>query len=249
MTNLIRGELLKLRTSRMFWGYAAASLAFIPLVIAQSIHAASTTGQVRLDSAEGVRNVMAAASSGGTLLLILGIMAVAGELRHRTATRTYLVAPNRRHVVEAKLAAIAVVGLLLAAAASVLTLAIAVPWLTSMGVDVGSYAGDIAVVLAGAAAATVLSGVAGVGIGALIPNQTAAITVTLLWIFTVESILVAFAPSVGRWLPGGASAAMTDVATPAGGLLPMWAGALLFTAYGLAFAAAGTELLVRRDIP
>jgi hypothetical protein len=104
-------------------------------------------------------------------------------------------------------------------------------------------------VLAGAAAATLLSCVVGVGIGALIPNQTAAITVTLAWMFTIESILVAFAPSVGRWLPGGASAAMTDAATPAGGLLPMWAGALLFTAYGLAFAAAGTQLLVRRDVP
>jgi hypothetical protein len=249
MTNLIRGELLKLRTSRMFWGYAAASLAFIPLVIAQTIHAVSTGGEVQLDSAEGVRNVIAAASSGGTLLVILGIMAVAGELRHQTATGTYLVEPNRTRVVEAKLAAITIVGLLVAAAAAVLTLAIAIPWLTSKGIDLGPYVGDIAVVLAGAAVATVLSGIAGVGIGALIPNQTAAITVTLLWIFTVEGILVAFTPSVGRWLPGGASAAMTDIATPAGGLLPMWAGALVFTAYGLTFAAAGTHLLVRRDVP
>jgi ABC-2 type transport system permease protein len=201
-----------------------------------------------LDSAEGVRNVIAAASSGGTLLVILGIMAMAGELRHRTATGTYLVEPNRRRVVEAKLAAIAVVGLAVAAATAALTLAVAVPWLTSKGIDLGPYLGDIAVVLVGAAVATVLSGIAGVGIGALIPNQTAAITVTLVWIFTVEGILVAFRPSVGRWLPGGASAAMTDVATPAGGLLPMWAGALLFIAYGLAFAAAGTHLLVRRDV-
>jgi len=249
MTNLIRGELLKLRTSRMFWGCAAVSLAFVPLVIAQAIYSTSSGSEVRLESAEGVRNVIAAASSGGTLLVILGIMAVAGELRHRTATATYLVEPNRSRVVEAKLAAITMVGLAVATAASVLTLAISIPWLTSKGIDLSPYVRDIAVVLAGAAVATVLSGIAGVGIGALIPNQTAAITVTLVWMFTVESILVAFAPSVGRWLPGGASAAMTDAATPAGGLLPMWAGALLFTAYGLAFAAVGTHFLVRRDVP
>jgi hypothetical protein len=249
MKNLVHGELLKLRTSRMLWGCAAASLAFVPLVIAQTIHAASTGQQAPLDSAEGVRNVMAAASSGGTLLIILGIMAMAGELRHRTATSTYLVAPNRRHVVEAKLAAVTLVGLCLAAVTAALTLAIAVPWLNARGVDLGPYVGDVAVVLMGAGLATVLSGVAGVGIGALIPNQTAAITVTLVWMLTIESILVAFAPSVGRWLPSGASAAMTQVATPAGGLLPMWAGALLFSAYGLVFAAAGTHLIVRRDVP
>jgi ABC-2 type transport system permease protein len=248
MTNLVRGELLKLRTSRFFWGCLAASLAFVPLVIAQTLHAGATGQQVPLDSAEGVRNVMAAASSGGTLLIILGIMVVAGELRHRTAVSTYLVAPQRRRVVEAKLAAVALVGLVVAAAASAVTLAVAVPWLSVKGVDVGSYVGDIALVLGGAALATVLSGVVGVGIGALIPNQTAAITVTLVWLFTIEGILVAFAPSVGRWLPSGASAAMTEVATPAGGLLPMWAGALLFAAYGLVFATAGTRLIVRRDV-
>jgi hypothetical protein len=31
-------------------------------------------------------------------------------------------------------------------------------------------------------------------------------------------------------------------------MLPMWAGALLFAAYGFDFAAAGTRLVLRRDI-
>jgi hypothetical protein len=31
-------------------------------------------------------------------------------------------------------------------------------------------------------------------------------------------------------------------------MLPMWAGALLFAAYGVAFAAAGTRLVLCRDI-
>lgn len=28
----------------------------------------------------------------------------------------------------------------------------------------------------------------------------------------------------------------------------MWGGALLFAAYGLAFAAAGTRIVIRRDV-
>lgn len=36
MRDLIRAELLKLRTTRMFWGNVAAALAFVPVTIALS---------------------------------------------------------------------------------------------------------------------------------------------------------------------------------------------------------------------
>lgn len=55
-------------------------------------------------------------------------------------------------------------------------------------------------------------------------------------------------PEVRRWLPGGAAAVLTRSATYEGGLLPMWAGGLLFAAYGLAFAMAGTRFVLRRDV-
>ena len=88
----------------------------------------------------------------------------------------------------------------------------------------------------------------GVGVGALLRNQTVAVTVALVWVLVVEGVLVGFAPAVGRWLPGGAGSALTGVATANGGLLPMWGAALLLAGYGLAFAAASTRLITRRDI-
>ena len=88
----------------------------------------------------------------------------------------------------------------------------------------------------------------GVGVGALLRNQTVAVTVALVWVLVVEGVLVGFAPAVGRWLPGGAGSALTGVATAKGGLLPMWGAALLLAGYGLVFAAAGTRLITRRDI-
>jgi ABC-2 type transport system permease protein len=244
MTNLIRAELLKLRTTRTFWAYVVASLAFVPVTIAQAVYG----GSASLDSSEGVRHVMAAASAGGVMLLLIGILAMAGEFRHATATAAFLITPERRRVVAAKIAATAIVGACVGVAASLLTVAVGLPWLSAQGVDVGAHAGGIGLVLLGGVAATTLSAVGGVGFGALVPNQTVAITTALVWMFTVEGILVSFLPSVGRWLPGGASAAMTHVATAKGGLLPMWAGAVLFTAYALAFAAAGTRRIARRDI-
>jgi len=192
--------------------------------------------------------VLSAASSGTVLVLVLGILIMAGEIRHNTATSTFLVSPDRRRVVGAKLMASSLVGAGLAVAASLLTLAIALPWLAAKDVPVDILSADVGLVLLGAVAATGLYGLVGVGLGSLVRNQTAAVVVALVWVMGVESILVNFVPAVGRWLPGGAVASLTGVSTVGGGQLPMWAGAVVFAAYGLAFAAAGTRFVLQRDV-
>ena len=79
MNNLIRAELLKLRTTRTFWWSVVAALTFVPLSIALAIAKIGTPDGTSLDSVEGFRNVIAAASSGGMLVLLIGIMVMAGE--------------------------------------------------------------------------------------------------------------------------------------------------------------------------
>ena len=106
----------------------------------------------------------------------------------------------------------------------------------------------IAAEVGSAILAGVISAVIGVGFGVIVRNQTAAITAALLWSQLVEGMLVSFVPSVDRWLPGGASTALTGVATLNGGLLPAWGAALLFTGYGIAFAAGGLRTVTRHDV-
>lgn len=250
MRDVIHAELLKLRTTRMFWANALAALVFVPISVATAILTAGGQGggAAALDTSEGIRNVFAAASSGSIIVLVIGILVMAGEFRHNTATSTFLVSPNRRQVVGAKLAASALVGVGIAVVAAALTLAIALPWLAVENVHVDLFSGDVGIVLLGAIAATALYALVGVGVGSLIRNQTTAVVVAVVWVMVVEGILVSFAPDVGRWLPGGAAATLSGAATANGNLLPMWAGALLFTAYGLAFAAAGVRFVVRRDV-
>jgi hypothetical protein len=248
MRCLIHAELLKMRTARTFYGYALAALAFVPASVALAISTAGQPGSAALNSSEGVRHVMASAWSGGSIVLILGIMLVTGEFRHSTVTSTFLVSPDRRRVVAAKLAAAGGVGLTIAAVAAALTLATAVPWLAAKDVHVSIVSADVGVVLLGVMAATALYALVGVGVGALIRNQTAALTVALVWTFLVEALLVSLVPAVGRWLPGGAASALTFTPAVHGGLLPIWGAALVLIGYGLTFAAAGTQLLVRRDI-
>src|SRR5215217_4273738 len=237
MNNLIRAELLKLRTTRTFWWSVGAALTFVPLSIALAIAKIGTPDGTSLDSVEGFRNVIAAASSGGMLVLLIGIMVMAGEFRFNTITSTLLITPERKRVVAAKLAASSLVGIAIAAVSSSLTLAIALPWLASRHVDVASHSTDIVIVLLGGIAATAISGM--VGVGSLVTNQTLAVAVTLTWLLLVEAMVVSFAPSLGRWLPGGAAGAMSGAATYSN-LLPVGAAALLFAGYGLAFAAAGS---------
>jgi ABC-2 type transport system permease protein len=247
MNNLIRAELLKMRSTRTFWWSATAALAFVPVSIALAIKGMGNGLSANLDSVEGFRNVIAAASSGGVVVLLMGIMLTAGEYRFNTITSTFLITPDRKRVIGAKIAAASLAGLAIAVLASLLTLAIALPWLSSRNVDIASHSTDLAIVLLGGIAATAISGMVGVGLGALVTNQTLAVTVSLIWAFVVEGLMVGLAPDFGRWLPGGAAGAMSGASTYSN-LLPVWAAALLFTGYGVAFAAAGSRFVLRRDV-
>ena len=150
MNHLIRAELLKLRTTRMLYVNAVAALAFVPLSVANSILSAGDPGAgPALTTSEGLRNVISAGSSGSLVILMLGVLIMAGEFRHNTATSTFLISPDRSQVVRAKLIAASIVGVVLALAASVLTLAIALPWLASRDIDVDVLSGDVAAVLLG----------------------------------------------------------------------------------------------------
>ena len=104
MNILIRAELAKLLTLRSFWWTVAATLAFVPVSIAIAINGGNDAPAI--DTTDGFRNVMAAASSGGFLMLIIGILMTAGEFRHNTITSTLLITPDRKRAIGAKLASV-----------------------------------------------------------------------------------------------------------------------------------------------
>ncbi|MEO7837655.1 MAG: ABC transporter permease, partial [Acidimicrobiales bacterium] len=221
MKQLIRSELLKLRTTRATFWMLVGLPASVAIAVAASIASANRAhGGLSLHTVEGVRNVLSAASSGNLLVLILGIVAMTGEYQHQTATQTFLATPVRTRVVAAKLYAYALVGLVVAMAAAALTLAIALPWLASEGVRPRAVE-DVGLVLVGATAVTVLYGALGVAVGALFRNQTAAIVLSVGWVLLFETIFVGFLPSLGRWFPGGAATALSSTTVHAGDLLPM----------------------------
>jgi ABC-2 type transport system permease protein len=139
-------------------------------------------------------------------------------------------------------------GLAMALASSAAVLAVGLPWLRAKGIEVALADPGVAARVAGLAVAVALYAVLGTGLAALLRNQVAAVVVGLLWWSQgVERVLtgILHQPGSERWLPSGAAAALT---APGDGTLPMWAGALVFAAYGLVLGLLGGRLVARRDL-
>jgi ABC-2 type transport system permease protein len=248
MTRLVHSELLKLRTTRTARVLLTLAAAGTAALIAIVLLLAGQPGQPALGP-DALRQLVLVPAQPLTLAaLVLGVLGMAGELRHGTATSTFLVTPRRGRVVAAKLAAAAVTGLAMSLASSAAVLAVGLPWLRAKGIEVAIADPGVAARVAGLAAAVALYAVLGTGLGALLRNQVAAVVVGLLWWSQgVERVLtgILHQPGLERWLPMGAASALT---APGDGTLPMWAGALVFAAYGLGLALLGGRLVARRDL-
>jgi ABC-2 type transport system permease protein len=248
MIRLIRAEFTKLATTRLIYGIAAAMATFAVLTVVAGVTTAGQQGNPPL-SADSLPMLI-----GGPVpqlpgaALLLGILGMAGEFRHQTVTQAFLVTPDRGRVVAAKLVAYPLAGIALTLTILAFTAAVAAGWLAAKGITpslppAGALGRMVGVALLGSA----LCGLVGVGVAALVRNQVAALVGVAVWVLVVEGLLLSLlnAPSLGKWLPSAAAAAITS---PGGVHLSRWGGTLLLAAYGLAFALAGTRLVVRRDI-
>ena len=248
MTRLVHAELLKLSTTRTARVLLALAGAGTAALVAAVLLLAGRPGQPALGE-DALRQLLLVPAQPLTLAaLILGILGMAGELRHGTATPTFLLTPRRGRVVAAKLAAAALTGLAMSLVSSAAVLAVGLPWLRTRGVEVALADPGAAARAGGLAVGVALFAVLGTGLAALLRNQVAALVVGLLWWSQgVEQLLAGLLrqPGLERWLPMGAAAALTR---PGDGTLPMWAGALVLAGYGLTLALLGGRLLLRRDL-
>lgn len=248
MNNLIRSELLKQRTVRLpLIAVAAAAIAGALTAIA-IITTAGHAGNPPLDRHSLTQLVHGPFAIVAGAALLLGILGTAGEFRHQTITSTLLVAPRRGRLLTAKVLVHAGLGAGLALVACAVNLAVSIPWLSSHDVPLAGPT-DVARVVAGSVAAAALFGAAGAGLGALLANQTTAVTVSLVWLLAVEGLVVNITstPTLHDRLPGGALGVIARGAGE-GAHTPLWAAAGCAVAYAGALVAAGTRRLIDRDV-
>ena len=243
MIPLLRAELLKLRTTRTFFALMGAALALSLLVV---VLASTLSDEMSDDEARDLFT----ADFTGLFILLLGVMGMAGEWRHRTITSSILAAPRRWRLLVAKTLAYAAAGALISLVVTVAIMAVGTLILSSR--DLATVeAGDLADVLWRNLLVSALLGALGVGIGGLVRNQIVAIVALLVFSFVLEPALLGLAPEWGRFGPtSGAPNAIIDVDAfgEEDEQLSTAAGVLVMLAWvGAAFAAAGA-LLQRRDL-
>lgn len=255
MIGLLRAEYRKLFSTKIWlWlllGACVLSGGSTALLIGFSDQAAASPqggGLAPVGTPEFTQVAIGGGANATVFMLILGIIGMTQEYRHRTATPTFLVSPKRGAVVAAKGAVYLLVCLAFGIVVSAVVLAVALPWLSAKGAP-ASLTGDNIEVLIGAIGASAIYGLVGVGVGALLRNQVAAIVGSLIYLFVVEPIVrsvEAIAPSY-KFLPGGALEAITATFGNAD-LLERWQGALVLLGYGIVFSVLGWLLSIRRDI-
>ncbi|MFF3857193.1 ABC transporter permease [Micromonospora sp. NPDC002575] len=272
--NLVRSELLKIRTTNTWWVFALISLPLWALTalinwLQTDALASGNLGDVPAEQADQVAAVQSVDSLaaniytngqffGLLIVMLLGIIVVTSEFFHQTVTTTFLTVPHRTAVMTAKLVAAAVLAMLFWLVTTGLNLVLGVLVLNS--VDLGSQLGNGAVWTATAlnALAYLLWSVLGVGIGVLIRSQIGA-TVTGILLYLGGSIGAAIAISIlaarwGEWInnlqvlvPSLASSLMVS-GTEIPGNPPRWAGAAVLIGYAVVTGVIGTLTMRRRDI-
>jgi ABC-2 type transport system permease protein len=239
----IKAELLKVRSTRTTSGLVAGMIALTVLVVVLSgllTHAedlASKKDQLSLFAPGGLALIFSG---------LAGVLLVTSEYRYGTIHPTFVFTPRRGRVLWAKLTAGVLTGLVFGVASLGLALGIGSLILSARGIPSALDGGEITLLVLGGLAAIALRGAFGVGLGAIVRNQVAAVIGLLAWDFVVNGLLFGLAPSVGRFMPTTAADALMGLKTAH--LLSPAAGGAVLLGWTLALALAGIALTQRRDV-
>lgn len=252
-------ELVKVRTTKMWWGLLLGLAALVVLQAAvTAAFAGSTPGPgapalPALDTAAGLRSALSAGFQSGYLMaLVMGTIVGAVDFRHRTATQTFLATPHRSRVVLAKALTSVLVGLVYAVVTQLLS--VVVVELVAAARGISTDLGDNSVLrsLALGVPGIVLWSLIGLSLGVLLRNQIAAVLVAVGYVFILDplaglALRQLDVGSLDQYTLGSASAALVEGYTGSH-LLPWWAGGLVMLGYGVVIAVAGWALTAKRDV-
>jgi ABC-2 type transport system permease protein len=262
MSVLVRAELLKVRTTRMWWGLllgACALTIFQALIQAFTAGTDPGPGQPTLPDLSDPAMVRTVYGSGFAACyvfgIVLGVIGMAGEYRHQTITPTFLVSPRRSRVVLAKLVTYFGIGLFYGLVTTVIAVIAGASVIAGKGFDLRLTSDDVPQTLLLTLVGVGVWTVFGLGLGTLVSNQVAAILIAI-GVTLVLDPLIAFGlgaaglGSVASYLPSSASQAIVQGVTTVQdvNLLPWWGGLLVLLGYGGLFAAIGAYFVRKRDI-
>jgi ABC-2 type transport system permease protein len=272
LTAASRSEFTKQFTTAMWWilavvlvvyvGSTAAGLGFV--FSARATGAIPSTNGPALPTTELAPILYSLASSVGYVFpLLIGTLMVTAEFRHQTLTPTFLATPRRGLVLWAKIVVGIVLGALYAVLAIVSAVGPAAGFLSGFGLDTEFTSSDTWALLGRIVIAFVLWALIGIGVGALVRNQVAAIVIVLAFTQFVGPLVELAATlvkgqgldKVAQFMPGSASNALIghsvfSLGAQGSGVaqLDWWAGGLVLLGYAVVFLILGHVTSWRRDV-
>lgn len=252
MKALLHAELLKLRSTRATVGLLLATLAVVALTVTVNVpKVGDENAPLSLDDPNLLADVVAGSFGFSQLLMVLlGTLAFTQEFRYSTITSTYLGEPRRARVLVAKWVSLALASVVITTATIAMSVTLGIALIRSRDGDV-TLAGHFWGVLAIGFVVMAAYGVIGVGVGALVRNQIAAVVGVVVWMTAVEQIVIPAFPAVGRWMPFGATSALFQLG-PAlglgGELLSAPLGGLLLVGYTAAAVVLALLITPKRDV-
>lgn len=273
----IASELSKVFSLKAWWllglvlvlyiAVTAAGLAFFLSDLGAQLGAAGP-GAPELDPVVVANLVYSSVTAVGLVIpLLFGALLATTEYRHRTLTPTVLAQPRRGIVLAAKAVVALLIGALYGVIGLIGSVGVGAPVLVAVGEQAALDEPDVLVVLARTIIATALWSLLGLGLGALLTSQIAAIVIVLAFTQFVEPILRLVAgisettAEIARFLPGAATDALVGagILSSLGALDPSvpqasadallwWQGGLVLGGLAAALLLAATLTTLRRDV-
>ena len=244
MRRLLSSELVKLRTTRTFYGLVGAELgAVLIIALLSAILSHPHPGDAYLRNLEGFGTFAQIVAA------LLGILAITTEFRHGTITPTLLVVPVRTRLITAKLYASLLFGLFLGLLTSGLIAGIVLLFSSLRDFDYDATGHQVLGLVAGGGLAAALFAALGLGLGALVRNQVGGIIGLLVWMLVVEPfaglIPAGIGDAISKYGLGGSSAALAATDSDR---LHQLGGGLVFLGWAVLFVVLGALVFNRRDV-
>ena len=207
MIGLIRAEVLKLRTTNVWWAMLLGVAAFTGLALTVNILQSSffldnpddaqTTGGSEVEDQQAAqqnavaRSVVAMAANvytsgqffGVLLVMIFGVLIVTNEYRHKTATATFLTMPRRTRVIGAKLVTAILWGVVFFLITALISIPIGALFFGNRDLGTQLTNSDVVASLLLNALAFAIWAIFGLGLGTMLKNQVVSIVVALTLYF------------------------------------------------------------------
>jgi ABC-2 type transport system permease protein len=279
LSRAIHAEFAKVLSLKAWWllglimvayvGLTAAALAFFfSDASAPLVTGAGAAAPPPVDSVTAATLVYSSVTAVGLVIpLLFGALLATTEYRHGTLTPTVLAQPRRGVVLAAKSVVATVMGALYGIFGLVGSVGLGAPVLLALAEPTALGEPEVISVLLRTVLATALWSLLGLGLGALLTSQIAAIVIALAFTQFVEPILRLVASlgqwsaSLGRFLPGSATDALVGagILSSLGALDPSltsspveallwWQATLVLAGLAVALVAAAAFTTVRRDV-